>query len=90
LFAYPCISNVSEQGFFNVTVMTLLLLVHSPSLAWAVFVLTRLFPECSLPLTLLDLPSGGLTREPELVLIFGKVVTLAGFPPWLLRNSEIV
>ena len=34
--------------------------------------------------------AGGVTREPELVLVFGKVLTLAGFPPWLLRNSEIV
>ncbi|GAQ91560.1 hypothetical protein KFL_008070030 [Klebsormidium nitens] len=34
--------------------------------------------------------TGGVTREPELVLVFGKVLTLAGFPPWLLRNSEIV
>ena len=28
-------------------------------------------------------------REPELLLVFGKVLTLAGFPPWLVRFSEI-
>ncbi|CAL5218547.1 g236 [Coccomyxa viridis] len=28
-------------------------------------------------------------KEPELVLVFGEVLTLAAFPPWLLRFCEI-